>query len=190
MKKLIGVFIFLFVGVANAAIISGDFRTEADLPYCCNDAGPVVFQNLGVTVGAGAELTADNLLENPSSWSGSEVSMDLDPLTNILSLTSQDDSDFEVFNASISNILFDSGEVITGLSLISGNLTDLLLAEILSFTDNSVSISYDVMDSGMQFYFNETVAQFQILTSAQPVSAPASLLLLGLAVVGLRLARK
>jgi hypothetical protein len=111
--------VLLITGNVEAAILSGDFRTESDLPYCCDRAGPLVYENIGAAVGAGEELTGANFVQNPSNWGGGVVHMDLDPLTNILTLHSQDIWDFETFDAWITNIVFDAGERITGLSLIS-----------------------------------------------------------------------
>jgi Ca2+-binding RTX toxin-like protein len=182
MNKFLCVIALLFTGVTNATIISGDFRTESDLPYCCGSFGPLVYENLNATVGAGDELTGANFVSNPDNWGGGLVFIDLDPTTNIITLNSQDEFDFETFTASISNIIFDAGEVITGLSWISGNLTDLGIPEILSFTGNSVSVSYDVGSGNDTFDFNLTQAQFQIETQSDSVAvpAPASILLVSL----------
>lgn len=187
MNKMLCLVALLFAGVANATIISGDFRTESDLPYCCFDAGPLVYENLNASVGAGNELDSSNLLSNDSGWSGGLVLVDLDPTTNIVTLNSQDDLDFEIFTASISNIVFDAGEMITGLSWISGNLTDIAVPEALSFTANSIEISYDVGSGNDVFNFNGTQAQFQIETQSGSVAvpAPASVLLLSLGLLAL-----
>lgn len=192
MQKTLCLIAFLFTGIANATIITADFRTEADLPYCCNDSGPLVHESLSASVGIGDELTEANFLSNPSSWSGGLVYIDLDPTTNIVTLSSQDNLDFEIFSALISNIVFDAGEVITGLSWISGNITDTSVAEMLSFTANSISIVYDVGDGNNVFDFNETQAQFQIHTdsSVATVPAPSSILLLGLGLISLGLRKK
>ncbi len=71
--------------------------------------------------------------------------MDLDPLTNILTLDSQDTWDFQTFQATINNIVFDAGEVITGLVFLGGDITYNGVTPLLSFTDTSISIFYNYM---------------------------------------------
>jgi hypothetical protein len=176
--------VLLAAGNVEAAILSGDFRTESDLPYY-SGGGPLVYENIGAPVGAGAELTGANFVENPSNWGGGVVHMDLDPLTNILTLHSQDIWDFETFDAWITNIVFDAGERITGLSLISGNITDLGLAAILNFSDNSVHIRYDVGAGNPTFDFTGGRAQFQITTDVSAVPVPAAVWLFGSGLMGL-----
>lgn len=192
MKKTLGILIFLITGVANATIITADFRTESDLPYCCNDAGPLVYENIGAILNAGYELDDDNFVSNDSSWSGGVVYVDLDKSTNIVTLDSQDVLDFEIFDLWVSNIVFDAGEIITGVSLISGNITDLGITALLSFTDNSIHISYDVGDGNSTFNFNELTATFQITTSTSDIAvpAPASFLLLTLGIAFITISRR
>lgn len=176
---------FLMAGVANAALISGDFRTESDLPNV-RPEGPLVYQNLGAPIGPGVELNDSHFLENPASWGGGVVHMDFNPLTNILLLDSQDDWDFNTFDAWITNILFDTpGEVITGISLISNDLTIPLVAPVLSFTATSIHIAYELEPA--QFNFTENFAQFQISTSTAPpaVPEPSTVLLLACGLAGL-----
>ncbi|MDO6711965.1 PEP-CTERM sorting domain-containing protein [Aliiglaciecola sp. 2_MG-2023] len=73
------------------------------------------------------------------------------------------------------------------MSWISGNLTDIAVPEALSFTANSIEISYDVGDGNDTFYFTGTQAQFQIETQSGSVAvpAPASVLLLSLGLLAL-----
>lgn len=182
MKKLLCAVMLLFSAAANAAIISGDFRNESDLPYCCARSGPVVLEAIGQSVGAGTELDGSASFSNPSGWGGGIVYVDLNPITNLLTLFSQDTWDFQTFSAAISNIQFDAAEVITGLTLLTNNLTDAGIVPSLSFTGNSLLISYDTQGS---FNFTGRSATFQISTSAQAVPEPGSLLLLSLGLIGL-----
>jgi len=184
MKFLFILFAFLSIN-ANAAIVTGDFRTEGDLPYCCAASGPLVYENLNAPVGVGNELTGANLLSNPSSWSAGLVHLDLNPITNILTLDSQDTLDFEIFDVFITNIAFDAGEIISGFSFLSGGITDIGLVPALSFTNNSLHISYDVGSGNPEFNFNNAQVQFQITTSSSTVPAPAAILLIGSGLIGL-----
>lgn len=190
MKKLLLILLISISVNTNAAIVSGDFRSEGDLPYCCGSSGPLVYENLNAPVGAGIELTAANLLSNPSFWQPGLVHIDLDPTTNILTLDSQDTLDFEIFDFWITNISFDASEIITGVSLISDNITNLGLSALLTFTDNSIHINYDIGAGNPVFNFTGNQAQFQISTGTPSVPAPAAAWLLASGLIGLVGVRK
>lgn len=186
--------VLLVTGNVEAAILSGDFRTESDLPYY-GGVGPLVYENIGAPVGAGAELTGANFVEDPSNWGGGVVHMDLDPLTNILTLYNQDTWDLETFDAWITNIVFDAGERITGLSWISGDIAEVwdlfgptlpLGPAILGFSDNSIHIRYDVGAGNPVFDFIPGgQAQFQITTDVSAVPVPAAVWLFASGLMGL-----
>jgi hypothetical protein len=170
------------VAPANAAVIGADFRTETDLPSL--GSGPLIYENLGASVGAGYELDNAHFSENPSGWKGGVVWLNYDPTTNILTLDSQDTRDFFIFDVWISGISFDSiGEHITGITTLSNELIRPLREPTLSFTDDSLHISYD---SASSFFFTESTATFQITT----IPEPTSLALLSLGGVALLRRRK
>jgi hypothetical protein len=185
------VLLVLGAGTVQAAMTTGDFRTESDLPDY-STAGPLVYENLGAAIGGGVELDSSHFVENPSGWGGGVVHMDLDPTTNILTLDSQDTWDFQTFDAWISNVTFDAGEVITGISMLSNNLTDAGVVPTLAYTDDSIHISYDYRPS--EFDFTGQSATFQITTAAglPTVPAPSAILLgsLGASLVGWMKRRK
>jgi hypothetical protein len=178
-------------GTAQAAMTTGDFRTESNLPDYRNGL-PLVYQALGATIDGGVELDSGDLLENPDNWGGGVVHMDLDPTTNILTLDSQDTWDFQTFDAWISNVTFDASEVITGITMLSNNLTDAGIVPTLAYTDDSVHISYDYVPN--VFNFTGQTATFQVTTSAglPAVPAPSAILLgsLGASLVGWMKRRK
>lgn len=187
-KALFATTLFLAALNANAAIVSADFRNESDLPYCCARSGPEVLESIGQAVGAGVELNGTASFSNPSGWGGGIVYVDLNPTTNILTLLSQDTWDFQTFSAQLSNIAFSASETITGLTLLSNNLTTTGLTPSLSFTGNSISIEYDTPSV---FNFTGGTATFQILTSSlQSVPEPSSIALLGLSLFGLASMRR
>ncbi len=170
----------------QAGLISGDFRTESNLPDVRNGL-PLVYQDLGAAIGPGYELDDNDFLENPDNWGGGVVWMDYDPSTDILTLDSQDDWDFKTFDAWISNIVFDTpGEFISGINLLTNDLTSPLVTPSLSFTADSLHISYDNMPN--VFYFTTRTATFQIETTTV-VPEPGSLII-GLGLLGGLLARR
>lgn len=184
-KKIVllvpGFLLLLLTGFASASMISGDFRTESDLDF---GLGPKVYQDIGATIDSGVELTDADFVENPEDWGGGLVFMDYNPLTNILTLDSQDEWDFMTFDAWINNIIFNTSEVITGISMLSNGLTDPVIVPTLSFTSNSIYIAYDYEPD--VFYFTEGIAEFQITTSAgSPVPEPTTIVLFGLGILGL-----
>ncbi len=188
MKKIILALATLaLTGFSNAAILSADFTNKGDLPYSVNSTGALVFAATNVTVGAGIEFDAVTPTANPSGWTPGRVAVDINPTTNILTLTARDALDFQTFLFEISNIVLSVGENITGFTLISNNLMEPVYAPTLSFTNNSLNIFFDTGSNTEFDFVTDGQATFQISTSTGQVPAPASLALIA---VGLVLMRK
>jgi hypothetical protein len=179
MKKiLLTIATVLCTNLASAAIISADFENQGNLPYFSPTSSPITFQALNVAVGAGIEFDSAIPVSNPSGWLGGRVAVDIDPLTKILTLTARDNLDFETYLVAITNIGFNSGESLAGISLISNQLITPLYTPTFSVSGNSIQIFYDAGSGNAGFDFQQgNTATFQLATTAS-VPVPASLALL------------
>jgi hypothetical protein len=184
-KTLLTIATVLCTNLASAAIISADFKNQGDLPNF-QSAGPVTFQATNVSVGSGIEFDTAIPFSNPSGWSGGQVAVDIDPLTNILTLTARDKLDFQTYLVAITNIGFNSGESLAGISLISNQLVTPLYTPTFSVSGNSIQISYNSGGGLSEFSFQQgNTATFQLATTASvPVPASLALLASGLLLMG------
>lgn len=174
-----------------AQVVSGDFRTESNLPTV-REGLPLVYQNQGAVLGAGYELNGNHLVSNPSSWTGGVVFVDWDALTNIVTLDSQDTLDFQTFDLFINNITFGGAQKISGISLLGNGLTNPGITPTWTFTDNSLRISYSAIPDG--FLFSGGTASFQIaldnVVGAVPEPQTWAMMIMGFGMVGGTLRRR
>jgi PEP-CTERM motif len=180
-------------------VVQGDFSTAADLPFCCARVGARTTSVAGAAVGAGVELQNQGL-NNPSSWLGGEVWVDLNPTTWVLTLTAKDGLDYQTFSARVANLQFDTaGAFVSGISLLSNGLVTGGLVPTLGFTGNSVSVDYST--AGSFNFVNGGTARFQLdidvdslasMPAVTPIPEPSTyaLMALGLAAVGFAARKK
>ncbi len=188
MKKLIAGAIaagtLMFGLPAAAAVTVADFRSESHLPDYSSSGGKL-YQNTGAVLGAGYELDGGDFVSNPSGWGGGVVFVDWDEVTNIITLRSQDTWDFQTYSLAISNVLFDRAQTITGISLLSNNLTTGGVVPSFSFTGNSINIDYARQQT---FNFTGGTASFQVtlgdVGSAVPEPATWAMMIIGFGAVG------
>lgn len=176
---------------ASALIISADFRSELDLPVCCDNDGPRVLQNLGQAVpNPGFELDQTHEIANPSGW-GDAIQVDLDPASNIVTLTPTDENSYEIITIDITSIEFDRPQEIIGFAPLSvdGAVRSRWLST--SFGPDWLNVTYDSRASGpFDLLLGSDTFQIRLGSSdggASEVPVPAALPLLAgaLAVFGL-----
>ena len=189
----------LAVGVVSsawAAPITGDFREELSLPSF--SAGVRVLEKLSEPVAGAPDLSAADEIANPNVYSGS-AAVNLDS-GGLITLTGDQEgvgfANYELAVFKISNIVFDAGEIITGLSTLVDNLVDLGSSNTdgpftvtTAFTSDSVTITYASDNGTDDFEFGDGfTSTFQIETSTVP--EPITVLLMGIGLAGLGIARR
>ena len=182
----------------QAIAISADFREELNFyPPDCDVAR--VMQALGRAIGPGVELGEADEIANPCGY-GDSFLVDYDPSTNQVILTPSSGNNYPIIDIFITNLVFDAGETITGLTPVSDNIIDVAgsgpFTRTTSFTGDSITISYVVDDpppTGDSLEFSTGSAVFQVqLGPAVPTLGPiaVALLLIGLLGLGLVMSRR
>ena len=185
-------------GVASASFISADFRSEFDLPDAVFSGGRV-FESIGEPVAGAPDLDLADQIANPAGWVGfATTDLDADgliTLTGDLSESGGGNYDLAVFE--ITNIVFGAGESIIGVDIVSAGLLDpafgpAVVPPLISFTPNSVTITYDTTGTGevSDFEFLDGgVSTFQVITTTS-LPEPATIVLFGFGLLGLGVAAR
>lgn len=180
-------------GAASAAFMSADFEVSLDLPDI--SSGARILQTLNEPVAGVPDVSAADEIANPSGWGGA-ASVDLDS-AGLLILTGDQESfgfaDYDLVVFTISNIMFDAGEFITGVSTLSEGILDPnfgigVFSPTIAFTANSVTITFDTTGIGSNGDFqllDGGISSYQIETSAIPVPAALPLMVGAVGALGL-----
>jgi hypothetical protein len=133
---------------ASAGIIQANFNETLDLPFFAT--GARVEQLNAVSLpSAPPQLTAADIVTNPSSWQNS-LNVSFDPVTDILSLTGDGDNDYQIISVTLSSLLFNvAGQHVVGIVPIStGNAVFMSgtdpFTTTTNFTANSFGVTYSV----------------------------------------------
>jgi len=186
--------------VGEAEFISGDFREELSTEQ---DGSPPVrlLENLGESVSGAPDLSAADEISNPAGFGGL-ATIDLNT-TGIVTLTGDQEgfgfADYANAEFTISSIVLDAGEFITGVTLLADNLVDLgspntsgTYSLSTSFTSDSVTIRYQGDSPSSFFDFGDGfTSTFQVTTAVVPEPSTFALLGIGsIAVIGCARRRK
>ena len=156
----------------SAAPISADFRTEFDLPDDSFSLGSRVFEALSEPVAGAPDLDASDEIANPSRWrSFATTDLDASGLITLTGDVANVGGDYDLLAFTISDIVFDAGESIIGVDVLSSGLL-MAGAPSISFTGNSVSITYDATGTGSNADFlivDGGISTFQLLTTQTAV---------------------
>jgi hypothetical protein len=186
-------------GPVSAAVLSADFRTSFELPDLPAPQ-PRVLEANGRTVGDGPELTNADEVSNPLFFSGT-VFTDL-ARDGLLRLIADDSNTYDKVVFQVSNLRFESPtNRIVGVRVLRDAVfepsfgVERLFPPTIAFTDDSVTVTYDMSGMGMLTDLTitpggESVFQLVLADDAMSVvPLPASLSLLVAGLGGLALVR-
>lgn len=170
----------LFAGTAAAAPITADFHGSFDLPEI--GVGPRVIENLGEAVDGAPDADLSHEISNPSSWDGA-LSIDLDA-SGLITLTGiEEENVFDLVEITISNIVFDAAQAITGIVELTNNAvrhdeTLTAVTPTFSFGDTWIKIVFDTTGVGdaadLRLLFGETATYQLSFGSPSEVPLPAA----------------
>lgn len=181
----------LMASAAVAVPIQADFEEVLDSPTVPSYAGPRVLQSLDKAFAAGPELTAADEILNDSDFGGSiEVDFDADGLGFTLTQAGGF-TDNELFTLTISDIVFSDPERLDAVYRDTADLIDESdsdpFTEMVSFTDNSIVLTIDVVKTIGDEYYNFILggtAHYSLEVVDTPLPAAAPLFAAGLGAMG------
>jgi hypothetical protein len=144
-------------------------RVEMDLPDF-SSTGPKVFQVSDVTAGPGIELTAANLVSNPSGWNG-DVTVDVDPVTKAVTVAHGSSNTFQTVK------VFVTSSDLTSLTNVNDTLFTAppgAIARTVSGKPGAFEISWATSPVGTAYPVNGSAA-FSYTTSFNTVTAAPGL---------------
>ncbi|MDH6181342.1 hypothetical protein M2152_001524 [Microbacteriaceae bacterium SG_E_30_P1] len=180
-----------------------DITVKMDLPHNASSSGPIVYAVTGVTVGDGPELTAADLVENPSGWCGT-LDVDIDNTTKAIYIYTDTETgevcDFQTVSVTITSdqigsvtlvedTLFDEEEEVDGEEppVLTNSEYDAAFAEqvnngVWTFDYNVATpivqldwATLPVEFEGEEYYQSLDTAGYTILSYAAPAPAPPAL---------------
>jgi hypothetical protein len=174
-------------------ITQADYNETLDLPI--SSSGARVEQLNAVSLPAASpQLTAANIISNPSNWNNS-LNVSFDPTTNILSLTGDGNNDYQIITVMLSNLVFSSpNQIVIGITPISvGNAvfadasdTDPTLSTTTFYGNGLFGVQYqaaNITTTNNDFLIRAQTDTFQVQLGVIPEPGTLGLIAVGAAVM-------
>jgi hypothetical protein len=140
-------------------IVKGNFSIGVTVPGV-TVAQPLFFAHPEALVGYGPVLVTSSRYSNHYHWSAGDISIDINR-NNLVTVRSNRDACYEMIHLAISNIQFSGRSIISGVKLLSSNLTEQPLQPTAAATASSIGISFAPR---RKFHVVRGEAKFQIYT--------------------------
>jgi len=180
---------------AKAGLLGGtaDFAEVLDVSFY-HQTGALQLSAVNVGISGTTNLTSANVTSNPSQYSANVLDILLNDTS--LTLTAPVFQDWQTITVSVSNIFLPTGQVIksftqSGAGAINptdaGSFASAPFTETLSFTDNSLQVTYTVNGAanGNELYLSTTGGSdtFDVGFGTANVPEPATVVLLAFSLV-------
>jgi hypothetical protein len=140
-------------------IIKGDFRIGVTVPGA-RAAQPLIFAHPDALIGYGPVLATSSRYSTDHHWIAGDIDVDI-TRNNIVTVRSNREACYEMIHLEISNILFSGQSVVSGIKLLSNNLTEQPIQPTVAVTANSIGITFAPKG---RFHATRGDAKFQIYT--------------------------